>query len=171
MAGVHPNTISNIEHGKSVPTKETLRSIAAALGRSVDDLVGPAPARPPEEQAVIAFLDGFRARAPEVFRDWSDAMWERYVHLGNHHGITKDASARFWASEVRREFRYIGQLIELFDANEADGVISVLSTEHTRWRESVERAAAADTRMDEAHSPVPAPHDAPVAAARRDPTA
>jgi len=169
-AGVHANTISNIEHGKSVPTKETLNSIATALGRSVEDLCGPAPARPPEEQAVITFLQGFRAQAPDLFRDWSEAMWERYLALGTRFGVANDAAAQFFADQVRREFRCIEQLRDLFDANRADEVISVLSREHARWRASVEPAAAPETRTDQAHSMVPTPHDSSPAAARRKPT-
>jgi len=163
-AGIHANTISNIELGKSSPNRKTLGKIAEALGRSVEDLCGPAPARPPEEQAVVAFLDGFRAQSPEVFGEWSEAMWERYLTLGTRFGVANAAAARFFADQVKREFRYIGQLLDLFDANQADEVISVLLREHARWRATIDQVAGTGTRMDKAHRSLPTPHDTSLAA-------
>ena len=165
-AGIHPNTISNIERGKSRPTPGTLESIASTLGLALDRLVGPEPARPPEGEAVVAFLDGQRAEAPELFADWSDAMWERYLALGRRFGVANDAAARFFADQVKREFRCIRKLLDLFDANQADEVLAVLSREHARLRAGAQRAPVPDTRTDHGHSSILSPHSGSEGAAR-----
>lgn len=139
-AGIHANTLSNIEHGRSRPTEATLENVAAALGQSLADLLGTTPANPPDDQSVVAFLQEFRSKTPQVFEDWSSLMWERYLALGVRMGVANETAAHFFVGQVKREFRSIQELLDLFDANQADDVLAILKREHSRLRESQRHA-------------------------------
>lgn len=71
-ANTSPTTISNLESGKiKNPQRRTLRSIAAALGVSVEELEDPAKAAVERARDVLL---GCRVVAGEYAREWSEIL-------------------------------------------------------------------------------------------------
>jgi transcriptional regulator with XRE-family HTH domain len=159
-AGVHPNTLSNLERGKSAPTRDTLERLAEVLGKQIDEIVHTTPASPPAHEAVEAFLEGLRAKTPRVFEGWNDEMWRRYLSLGKHFGIVTEAAAEFFADQVRREYRCIEQFLELSQANQSDAVVALLSREYDRYQSDRNAQDRREERLHAASFDVPHPHGA-----------
>ena len=96
--GVSPSLISQVETGKSQPSVSTLYAITSALGLSVEELFGPAGARPEPVASAAApglrYLTADRSRGvgPHVAHEQREELvlesgvtWQRLGQVPHHH--------------------------------------------------------------------------------------
>lgn len=143
--GVHMNTLSNIETGRSGSTTKTLEKIAEALRCSVDGLFH-SPLRQQEPDSVVAYLKILRRDVPTIFEKWTPEMWERYIQVCVRFSVANEDCARFFVTQIENEFRCIAQMRDLFDAGLQAGFVGTLEELHARLRK--ERSAVVPERQD-----------------------